>query len=240
MNWFSKKSNGRLDFKEEEMQKSQLFNCRSWQTSALVVLFSLLLTGCSAEPEILDAFGVSSGIVRAILILVGALYLLAGFKIHHFIIQLTGFIFGGLLGAIVLAGVVDQAEGLISIVGFFIGGIIGAGLALFLEQLGVFLIGAAVGAILGATLFGVGYNSEASTMITFACIFGIVGGVIFLALYKAWIIGVTSLIGAILIGISTGAGPGMMLILFLVGVGVQYGLMQILGPAKSEIGSPSA
>jgi hypothetical protein len=77
-------------------------------------------------------------------------------------------------------------------------------------------------------------------MITFACIFGIVGGVIFLALYKAWIIGVTSLIGAILIGISTGAGPGMMLILFLVGVGVQYGLMQILGPAKSEVGSPSA
>jgi len=233
------KSFEQLDFKEEEMQPSQLFTRKPWLNSAIVVLFSLFLTSCSADPEILDAFGASSGIVRAILILVGALYLFAGFKIHEFIIQLTGFIFGGLLGAIVLAGIVDTAEGLMSIIGFVIGGIIGAGLALFLEQLGVFLIGAAVGAFLGATILGFGFDAEGSTMITFACIFGIVGGVIFLALYKAWIIGVTSLIGTILIGASTGASPGIMLILFLVGLGVQYGLMQVLGPAKSKVGSPS-
>ena len=140
-----------------------------------------------------------------------------------------------------MAGMSDHVEGLMAIIGFLIGGVIGAGLALFLEQLGVFLIGASVGAIMGATLFGVGFDSEVSTMITFACIFGIIGGVVFLALYKAWIIGITSLIGAVLIGISTGAGPGIILILFLVGIGVQYGLMQILGPAtSSEVGTPSA
>ena len=222
------------------MQKSQNFTWQLRLKSIIGVLFSLFLSGCSTEPEFLDVFGFSSGIIRAVLILVGILYLLAGFKIHHFIIQLTGFIFGGLLGAIVLAGVTDQVQGLMAIIGFVVGGMIGAGLALFLEQLGVFLIGATAGAFLGATLFGVGLESEVSTMITFACIFGIVGGVIFLALYKAWIIGVTSLIGAILIGISTGAGPGIMLLLFLVGVGIQYGLMQVLGPAKSEAGSPSA
>lgn len=223
------------------MQKSQKF---TWQlrlkSIIIVLLFSPFLTGCSTEPEFLDIFGFSSGIIRAVLILVGILYLLAGFKIHHFIIQLTGFIFGGLLGAMILAGITDQVQGLMAFIGFVIGGVIGAGLALFLEQLGVFLIGASVGAFLGATLFGVGFDSEASTMITFACIFGIVGGVIFLALYKAWIIGVTALIGAILIGISTGAGPGVYFILFLVGVGTQYGLMQLLGPGKSEAGSPSA
>ena len=222
------------------MQKSQKFTWQLRLKSSVVVVLSLFLTGCSAEPEFLDAFGFSAGIVRAVLIMVGLLYLLAGFKIHHFIIQLTGFIFGGLLGAMILTGITDQVQGLMGLIGFVIGGIIGAGLALFLEQLGVFLIGAAVGAFLGASLFGVGFDSEASTMITFACIFGIVGGVIFLALYKAWIIGVTSLIGAILVGISTGAGPGVMLILFLFGVGVQYGLMQVLDPAKSDAGSPSA
>lgn len=211
---------------------------KKWGKLLPLVLFSLVLTGCASESDFLDALGYSSGVLRIILILVGILYLLAGYKIHQFIIQLTGFIFGGLLGSIILGAISDNLQGLLAIVGFIVGGLLGAGIALFLAELGIFLTGALVGAVLGALMSGGGMGSDAGGILLFACIFGIIGGIVFLALFKAWIIGVTSLIGSVLIGISTGADFWVYLILFLVGLGVQYGLAKATEPEKATSPPP--
>jgi hypothetical protein len=208
------------------------FTVISQKLLVLLPLFAsiLFLSGCSSYDDNSLLGGEGSVIIRLILVVVGLLYLLAGYAIHEFMIQLTGFIFGGIFGAIVLSNLVEEFQGVMAIVGFIVGGIIGGAIALFLAALGVFVIGALIGTVI--TVVGFYGNSNGDPPWALFCIGGLVGGFVMLALYKAWIIGVTSILGSVMLGLGIGAPPGYWILFFIVGIAVQYGLTKSLTPAK--------
>ena len=206
--------------------------------AALVVLLLLgaaSLSSCATDYEE-SLFGGESGLcIRVLLIGVGLLYLLAGWKIHEFIIQLTGFIFGGIFGAFIAPVIMEDSSALWSILGFILGGVAGAAIALFLSACGVFVVGAILGAVAGAAMF---YNSlDDGSGVIAILIAAVIGGVLLLAFYKAWIVGVTSIIGAVLVGVSTGAPGWVWFLLFGVGLVVQYSL---IGVTRASTGSGTA
>ena len=84
-------------------------------------LASLLLSACEAV-RVNDAesfIASSSSVVRFIIGLAGVLFLVAGFALYEFLIQLTGFILGGIARSYIAASGL-HSEGLGVIVGFIV------------------------------------------------------------------------------------------------------------------------
>ena len=158
-------------------------------------------------------------IIRVIMVIVGALYLFLGMWFHFLFIQINGFIVGGILGALLGPLLFEEYELLMSIVGFIGLGLIGAAIALFLDLLGVFISGTIIGAIGGGAGYYIAFNSDPSAGIFIFS--GIIGGFVLLALYRSWIIGLTSLIGSVFVGIGFNVHPGWWLLFFLIGIGFQ-------------------
>lgn len=165
-------------------------------------------------------------ILRIVIVIVGLALLLAGFAIYEFLIQLVGFLTGGVLGAVV-GGLLADGEIWGGIVGFIIGGILGAALALILFYIGIFLGGAFGGAAIFGGLWAFLLNDSPPAF--WLIIGGILGGIAMIALHRFWITALTAALGAILFGLGISAPPIWWILFFFIGMGVQYGLAAMLG-----------
>lgn len=158
-------------------------------------------------------------------ILIGTILLFGGRKLYWLFIAVVGFIAGFLLTEILIP---QSSIWLLILVGLIIGSLC-ALLAVFLNQLAVALVGFLGGGLLAIQLlafFEVG--SGDFNWISFI-IGGVIGTIFAVVLFDWALIVLSSLFGAILIG-SVWENPSalinfLVLVLFLVGIGVQASLM---------------
>lgn len=140
-------------------------------------------------------------IVGAIVsILIGIAFCFFGYRIFRILLAILGFLGGALAGvaaaqAIMLAQETAGNPTLYLILGGVIGGIIGAVLLYFLYIVGIFLLGASLGAILAAAIVRLLTNDQ--TALTVAVIgLGLLGGILAIVLQRVLIIIATSFSGA--------------------------------------------
>ena len=158
-------------------------------------------------------------------ILMGTILLLAGRKLYWLFVAVVGFIAGFLLAEILIP---QTSTWLLILIGLIIGSLC-ALLAVFLNQLAVALVGFLGGGLLAIQLlayFEVG--SGDFNWISFI-IGGVIGTVLAVLLFDWALIVFSSILGATLIG-SAWENPStlinlLVLVLFLVGIGVQASLM---------------
>jgi hypothetical protein len=132
-------------------------------------------------------------------ILVGALQCFFGYRIFKFILGLIGFLLGGALAGSI-SYTFSQEEIFTPLLGL-VGGFIGTALMVALYYVGVFLIGALLGGILGIVLYAVAEsNPDPAAMLILA----VITGVIALIFQKLMIIVSTGFGGAwsVVIGIA--------------------------------------
>ena len=106
-------------------------------------------------------------------ILVGAIQCFFGYRIFKFILGLIGFLVGGAIaGAIGFS--MSENEIVVLLVGL-VGGFIGAALMIALYFIGIFLIGAFLGGVIGYVLYASAGNSpEAAVVLILAVITGVI------------------------------------------------------------------
>lgn len=162
-----------------------------------------------------DEFGLSPTLMRLAQGIVGFLLLFAGYALYKLAIMLAGFVVGAILGYGLGA---EEGGKLLGILLLLVGGWLGAALAWFLHLLALFIIGAFYGAI----LLGALVDWETGVLI----IGGLIGGVLLLALSQLLIVLITAGTGAVLFGgLGLEASDTMILVLFVLGVLVQYGTL---------------
>lgn len=192
---------------------------------------ALLVSACAANLDgLMEPVSEMSVILRCVMALVGLALIVAGFYLYEFIIQLIGFITGGVFGAaagVLLAGGDDGGALIFAIIGFVVGGIIGAALAAFLTCASVFLSGFLIGALaLGAMIGGLTEDLPNAGALMIG---GIIGGIVMLGLYRFWITALTAAVGAVLFGLGIDAPPWTWFLFFLFGIACQYGLGKATG-----------
>ena len=203
----------------------------------------LSLTACSSSliewPTEIELFLENSGLMRDALhifaILGGLALLLAGWKIYRFVVALPGFFIGAILGA-QIGFRLGESE-LWAIAGLLLAGMIGAWLALVVHDLAVFVIGAIGGVVIASSLWDVFSSSPSPLWVEVIGI--VVGGLVLLALARLRMILLSSAVGA---GMFTwGIHGGLMaaIVLFVVGVIVQYGWARSMGVEPFSDPEPS-
>lgn len=160
--------------------------------------------------------------IQVIMAIAGLAMLLAGYKIYRYVIMIPGLILGGVLGMVIGA----DENTFLAIVGLLLGALIGAGLALLIHDLLIFLIGAGIGVSLVAGITLANNNVPEAWAIILGAI---VGGIGLLALSRAAIIFYTSAVGSLLFGLGIQTTGLWLVLFFVIGVGVQYGLARALG-----------
>lgn len=137
----------------------------------------------------------------------GLLYCFFGYRIFKVLLGILGFV----VGASVAAKFVFDTFGgepVLTIVAGLVGGVIGTVLLVFLYFVGVFLLGAWLGSLLGVLLTGGGESTAALVIIV---VLAVMGGIVTVVFQKLMIILSTALGGswAIVYGIShlLGGGP---------------------------------
>jgi len=138
-------------------------------------------------------------VVIGLAILVGALQCFSGYRIFKLILGLTGFLLGGALASII-GYTLSQEVAFLLLTGLA-GGFIGAALMVTLYFVGIFLIGAIFGSVLGTVLYAVAEsNPDPAALLILA----ILAGILALAFQKFMIIVSTAFGGAwfVIIGIA--------------------------------------
>lgn len=162
-----------------------------------------------------NEFGLSPTLMRIAQGIVGFLLLFAGYALYKLAIMLVGFIVGAIMGYGLGA---EEGGKLLGILLLLVGGWLGGILAWFLHLLALFVIGAFYGAI----LLGALVDWETWVLI----LGGLLGGFLLLALSQLLIVLITAGTGAVLFGgLGLGASDAVILVLFVLGVLVQYGLL---------------
>lgn len=106
-------------------------------------------------------------------ILVGTLLCFFGYRIFKFILGLIGFLLGGAL-TVAIGYTFSQEEVFVLLVGL-VGGFVGAALMVALYYVGVFLIGALLGGIVGTVLYAVAEsNPDPAALLILAVIAGVI------------------------------------------------------------------
>lgn len=130
--------------------------------------------------------------VSVVAVVVGLADCFAGYRIFRFVLGLAGFVLGAVAG-VMIGGHIGNGGELAILIGGLVGGVVGIGLLVALYYVGVFVFGAAVGAmllgVLGASL---GFQMPLVVVILGAVILGGVA----LALQRVVIILSTALSGA--------------------------------------------
>lgn len=130
-------------------------------------------------------------VIAGLSILIGALQCFFGYRIFKFILGFTGFLLGGALASFI--GFNFSHEIVYTILVGLLGGFIGATLMVALYFVGVFLVGAIFGGILGSVLYVVFQsNPDPVVLLTIA----VISGVIALIFQKFIIIVSTGFAGA--------------------------------------------
>jgi hypothetical protein len=126
------------------------------------------------------------------LIVIGGLYCFFGYKIFMIILWICGFIIFAPIAAAIGFGV-SEGDRLVAVISGLIGGCIGGGIAVALYFLGVFLIGAACGALTGAFLSSAaGASPHPALLLPLA----VIGGIAAIAIQKFVIILSTAFLGS--------------------------------------------
>jgi hypothetical protein len=112
-------------------------------------------------------------VIIGLTILVGVLQCFFGYRIFKFILGLTGFLLGGAL-SIVIGYTISQVEAFVLLTGL-VGGFIGAALMVTLYYVGIFLIGAILGSVLGTVFYAVAEgNPDPAVLLILAVLAGII------------------------------------------------------------------
>lgn len=164
-------------------------------------------------------------VVRVMMVVVGAVFLVAGWRIYNWIIVLAGALVGGTIAVAAFGGTSVTLE----VVAFVIGALIGGFLGYFVYYGAVFIIGAYIG-IVFATLIA---QSLDLLPIAPLVLFGIsvIGGVIMLALSFELLVVLASVLGAQLIVMGLGLTPATIWlgVLILLGIFLQISLTRRSG-----------
>lgn len=164
-----------------------------------------------------------SEIARVILIIGGALLLVAGWRVYEYIILISGFLIGAAFGS----ALVPDNNTLLTVAGFLIGGIIGAAIASLLYYLAVALIGAYIG--LAATIAIATYFDLTPVSSLVLLLGGIIGAIVLIALSLEFLIVISALVGAQMVSLGLNLGPEWVLILAVVGVIAQLLAVRAFG-----------
>ena len=184
---------------------------------------TLLITACTQAYPIIPITAVkeitpADPIVRLIMGIAGVVLLVAGFSLVKVLIQLIGFFGGGVLGMYIFQ-LMLPGSGATSIIGFAVGGLIGMAIALTATSVGVFITGMGVGAALSQQIW-LFLEGTPAPWYGIALV-SILGGILTLWLFSYWVAGLTSLIGAILLGMALNLMPVYWVVLFVAGVVIQ-------------------
>lgn len=167
----------------------------------------------------------SNQYVQVIMVILGAVFLVAGWRIYNWIIILAG----ALVGATIALAAVGSAGATIEIIAFVIGAVIGGILGYYVYYGAVFVIGAYIG-IVFATLVAQSLELlPISPLILF--VVAIVGGLIMLGLSFELLVVLASVLGAQLIVMGLGLSPSAIWLggLILVGIFLQISLTRRSG-----------
>jgi hypothetical protein len=136
----------------------------------------------------------------------GALYCFFGYRVFKVVLGILGFISGALLAVWMAFDVFGRGQAVLILAGL-LGGIIGAVLMVALYFVGIFLLGAWLGSLLGVLLTGGGENPVATVIIV---TLAVMGGIVAVFFQKLMIIISTSLGGSwsIVSGVSHFVGAG--------------------------------
>lgn len=159
-----------------------------------------------------------SDVVRVLMIIVGVLLLLAGWRIYDYIALIAGFV----VGALVAMSLINTTDQLVTLLVALIGGVIGAALGAFLYTIAVFLIGVYVGVLLTNGLAATLALTPVSPLVLL--IGGLVGGLLMVALSFELLILFSALVGAQMLTLALGLPPLWTLIIAVIGVVIQLGL----------------
>ena len=163
--------------------------------------------------------------IRVMMVVVGAIFLVAGWRIYNWIIILAGALVGGTIAVAAFGGTSTTLE----IVAFVIGALIGGFLGYFVYYGAVFMVGAYIG-IVFATLIA---QSLDLLPIAPLVLFGIavVGGIIMLGLSFELLVVLASVLGAQLIVMGLGLTPAAIWlgVLILIGIFLQIRLTRRSG-----------
>lgn len=163
--------------------------------------------------------------IRVMMVVVGAIFLVAGWRIYNWIIILAGALVGGTIAVAAFGGTDTTLE----IVAFVIGALIGGFLGYFVYYGAVFIVGAYIG-IVFTTLIAQSLDLlPISPLILFAV--AIVGGIIMLGLSFELLVVLASVLGAQLIVLGLGLTPPAIWlgVLILLGIFLQIGLTRRSG-----------
>ena len=122
----------------------------------------------------------------------GVVYCFFGYRIFRIILGILGFILGASM-AVRIAFDMFGGERVLTILAGLVGGVIGAVLMVILYFIGIFLLGAWLGSLLGVLLTG-GGGSTVETVIIL--VLAVIGGIVAVILQKSMIIISTSLSGS--------------------------------------------
>lgn len=204
------------------------------QTRLPLLLVGLLAAACTAvettgDQTIIQFYnpftnvGIAPSTLRVLYIVAGALLLILGWRIADYIIGLAGFVIGAGIGM----SLVPPGNEALTLIALVAGGLLGAVLAVALQYVAIFLVGAYVGAVLTAQL----WTAIAATPVsTLALIIGaVIGGLVLLGLSFQFLVIVSAAIGALLISMALGLPFVWTAVLFVLGIIVQVALARFSG-----------
>ncbi|MBI5670973.1 MAG: hypothetical protein HZC41_23515 [Chloroflexi bacterium] len=170
-----------------------------------------------------EAVGLAPSALRVLYIIAGALLLLLGWRIADFVVGLAGFVIGAGIGM----SLVPPGNEALTLVALVAGGLLGAVLAVALQYVAIFLVGAYLGAVLTAQLWAA---LAVTPVPTLALLIGaVIGGLVLLALSFQFLVIVSAAIGALLIGMALGLPLLWTVLLFVLGLIVQVALARFSG-----------
>lgn len=164
---------------------------------------------------------------------VGAICLVYGFAIYRLVIMTPGILIGGVVG---FAFGAMQWGDIAGILLGLLGGAVGGSIAWGLHQAMIWLIGAFLGGLLATGIsFGIFHTEPHFLVILIAAI---AGGSLLLFIAKSIIIVKTSALGALLVVIGAGKlqSPALLVLLFFVGLVVQFGVSRWMLKAGYTVG----
>lgn len=159
-----------------------------------------------------------STVMRVIMIVVGLVLLVAGWRVYEFVIVIAG----AMVGAAIASSLVVSTDAVTNLVVLLIGGVIGAVLSFFLYYVAVFLIGMHFGILLTNGLATTLALQPVSPLVLI--VGGVIGGLILLGLSFQFLIVLSSLVGAQLLVVALGLPTIWTLVIALLGILVQFGL----------------
>ncbi|NIS81820.1 MAG: DUF4203 domain-containing protein [Anaerolineales bacterium] len=203
-----------------------------------IMFISLSTAGCSYSlvardallEEFVQRFGPAQLPLRALAIVGGVALLFVGWKIYRFVVALPGFFVGAVLGAQI--GYQLSHSGWIALIACVLVGILGVWLALGLHDLAVFAIGALGGTFLAGSLWAM--SAATPVPLWLEVVAGIVGGVLLLAMARTWMMLLSAAVGATMLVWGIQENVLWILVFFVLGIGVQFGLSRALGEKAFE------